>query len=391
MSRRNAVSNGALTPMRIGFLINPIAGMGGRVGLKGTDEVVEEARRLGAVPVAPLRAARTIGALRRELEVALPPQAIEWFTCSGDMGETVLRDARFTDITVALKSSVVPARSDTERATRAFLDAGVELILFCGGDGTARDITQVAQDRVPVLGIPSGVKMYSGVFGVSPERTAEIVASFMRGELIAASADILDLDEEEFRQGQWAVRLVGSAVTVFEPNYTQSAKALISEVGDTEAKANIAQYLFEEITAHPERLYVLGPGSTVQTVAEQLAIDKTLLGIDALLGGKIAGRDLSERDLVALLETNSDTELILSPIGAQGFVLGRGNLQISPAVLRKIGTKHITVLATPAKLKRTLVLRFDTGDPGLDAELGERRYLPVITGYRRRRLVPVAA
>lgn len=391
MSRRNAVSNGALTPMRIGFLINPIAGMGGRVGLKGTDEVVEEARRLGAVPVAPLRAARTIGALRRELEVELPPQAIEWFTCSGDMGETVLRDARFTDITIALKSSVVPSRSDTERATRAFLDAGVELILFCGGDGTARDITQVAQDRVPVLGIPSGVKMYSGVFGVSPERTAEIVARFMRGELIAASADILDLDEEEFRQGQWAVRLVGSAVTVFEPNYTQSAKALISEVGDTEAKANIAQYLFEEITAHPERLYVLGPGSTVQTVAEQLAIDKTLLGIDALLGGKIAGRDLSERDLVALLETNSDTELILSPIGAQGFVLGRGNLQISPAVLRKIGTKHITVLATPAKLKRTLVLRFDTGDPGLDAELGERHYLPVITGYRRRRLVPVAA
>lgn len=391
MSRRNDTGNGSFTPMRIGFLINPIAGMGGRVGLKGTDGVVEEARRLGAVPVAPLRAAQTLGALQHELESGLPLPVIEWFTCSGDMGETILRDAGFSDIAIALKSSLIPSRSDTERATRAFLDADVELILFCGGDGTARDITQVTADRVPVLGIPSGVKMYSGVFGVSPARTAEIVARFLRGELTTASADILDLDEEEYRRGEWAVRLVGSAITVFEPNYTQSAKALISEVGDTEAKADIAQYLLEEITVHPETLYVLGPGSTVQMVAEHLGIDKTLLGIDALMGGKTAGRDLSEQDLVALLETNRNAELILSPIGAQGFVLGRGNLQISPTVLNKIGSEHITVVATPAKLKHTPLLRFDTGDPAFDEELGKRRYLSAITGYRRRRLVPVAA
>jgi predicted polyphosphate/ATP-dependent NAD kinase len=209
--------------------------------------------------------------------------------------------------------------------------------------------------------------------------------------LTAASAEILDLDEEKYRVGEWAVRLTGSAVTVQEPNYVQCAKALVSEVGDAEAKSAIADYLLEEIAAEPDRLFILGPGSTVQTVAEQVGVSKTLLGVDALTGGKLVGRDISEQELLALLAAHPDAELVLSPIGAQGFVLGRGNLQLSPTVVRKIGRDHITVLATPAKLKRTPVLRFDTGDATLDTDLVGCRFLSVITGYRRRRLVPVAA
>ncbi|MGI9423592.1 MAG: ATP-NAD kinase family protein [Hyphomicrobiaceae bacterium] len=376
--------------MRIGFLVNPIAGMGGRVGLKGTDDVVDEARRLGAEPIAQDRATQTLQALRKSLATDAACAQIMWMTLSGEMGEVELHKAGFEDIEIIAETSDPPTRQDTERAVQAFLVSGVDLILFCGGDGTARDITQIIGDRAPVLGIPSGVKMYSGVFGVSPIRTAEIVARFANGELTTAEVDILDLDEEEYRRGEWAVRLVGSATTIYEPNYTQAAKAFITESDDGEVKASIADYLAEETNAHPETLYLLGPGSTVQAVSVKLGFDTTLLGIDAIRDCEVVGRDLNEQELMRLLSPPTTGHLIVSPIGAQGFVLGRGNLQISPQVVRRIGIDQITVVATPAKIRRTPKLRFDTGDPDLDRALSARRYFPVITGYRRKRLVPIA-
>ncbi len=372
--------------MRIGFLINPIAGMGGRVGLKGTDGVVSEAYRLGARPIAEARAMETLRTLRQRIDL---PGPIEWITCSGEMGEAALIGSGFDNIAVVHQTSEVPSQSDTEQAVRAFLDANVELIVFCGGDGTARDVALTANDRIPIIGIPSGVKMYSGVFGVSPRRTAEIIAAFMRGVLSCARVDILDLDEEKYRRDEWAVRLVTSATTPFEPTYTQAAKALLVAESDIEIKTGIARDVQERINANPETVYILGPGSTVQFVANYLGLEKTLLSIDALLGNRIIARNLNEAGLLELTGHHADIELILSPIGAQGFVLGRGNLQISPDVMRCIGMDHVTVLATPAKLERLQALRFDTGDAALDRTFARRRYLPVTIGYRRRRLVPV--
>jgi predicted polyphosphate/ATP-dependent NAD kinase len=186
------------------------------------------------------------------------------------------------------------------------------------------------------------------------------------------------------------VRLFCSASTPYEPNYTQSAKALISERADATVKFEIAEYLKEEIDARPDTLFLLGPGSTVQTVADHLGVAKTLLGVDALLAGEIVAHDLNEQGILELLESHPLAELILSPIGAQGFVLGRGNLQISPAVVRQIGFSRLSIVATPAKLKRTPVLRFDTGDEALDKTLADQGYLSVITGYRRRRLTPIS-
>lgn len=373
--------------MRIGFLINPIAGMGGRVGLKGTDGVVEEAVRRGATPVAPGRAAEALGWLHAAMA---DETGIEWLTCSAAMGEDVLRQAGFSAIEVVHRAAAVPSRVDTASAAKAFVAAGVELILFCGGDGTARDIASVAGEVTPILGIPSGVKMFSGVFGVTPARTAEIVLGFVAGELQTATVDVLDLDEERYRCGELAMRLFCSARTPFEPTRTQAAKALVTDSTDAEVKAAIADYLRETNDARPHTLFLLGPGSTVRAVAKGLGQEKTLLGVDALLAGRIVGRDLDENGILELLAHHPDAELILSPIGAQGFVLGRGNLQISADAVRRIGAGHVTVIATPAKLRRTPFLRFDTGDAALDAELAGRGYLPVITGYRRRRLTPVA-
>lgn len=374
----------------IGFLINPIAGMGGRVGLKGTDGVVEEAMELGAHPTAHLKAGETLREFRRLLEQSLQSRAIRWLTCAGQMGADALRKAGFGNIEAAYEPAVPPSAGDTKAAVRRFLDAGVDLILFCGGDGTARDICSVAGQEAPILGIPAGVKMYSGVFGVSATRTADILMGFLDGRLDASEADVLDLDEEKYRAGEWAVRLYYAALTPYEPTYTQSQKMLIDEATDAEIKREIARHLLEEIEARPDVLFLLGPGSTVQSIGEMLKVDKTLLGIDAVVGGRIVGKDLNETGILDLLERYPNRRLVLSPIGAQGFVIGRGNRPLTPEIVRAIGADNIVVVATSAKLARTPLLRFDTGDGALDAELAAGGYVPVVIGYRLRRLAKVA-
>jgi predicted polyphosphate/ATP-dependent NAD kinase len=375
---------------RIGFLINPIAGMGGRVGLKGTDAVAAEAVQRGAQPIANARALDALRELKRLLEGR--PQASEpsWLTVSGAMGSDALQSAGFSPIEIAHDAAAEPSARDTQAAVSKFLKAGVDLILFCGGDGTARDICSITGETTPILGIPSGVKMYSGVFGITPTRTADILLRYLSHEIGLATVEILDLDEEKYRHDEWAVRLYMSAKTPFEPSYLQAAKALFAGADEEAVKQDIAAQLREEIDARPDALLLLGPGTTVQAVARSLELDKTLLGIDAVAHGRVVGKDLAEQQILELLARYGERRLILSPIGAQGFVLGRGNQPLSPAVIQRIGLDNIMLIATPAKLARTPALRFDTGDPALDAALIARKFLPVIIGYRRIRLMKTA-
>jgi predicted polyphosphate/ATP-dependent NAD kinase len=305
------------------------------------------------------------------------------------MGEEALRAAGFERMEVVHRPSGSPDARDTRDAVRAFIDAGATLVVFCGGDGTARDVCGVTRRAIPILGVPAGVKMYSGLFGVSPARTAEVLLDYLEGRADLADADVLDVDEQAFRAGRLQVELYDSARTPHEPQLVQSAKQVIVERGEEQAKAQIAEHIGEELEARPATLFLLGPGSTVASIAGRIGLSKTLLGVDAVRGGKLVGRDLSERELLELLESHSDVRLVVSPIGAQGFVLGRGNQQLSPAVLRRIGRDAIVVVATPAKLDRTPVLRFDTGDAALDLELASKGFFPVVSGYHTRRLVEV--
>lgn len=373
----------------VGFVINPIAGMGGRVGLKGTDGVADEAARRGARPSAHLRATETLAELCRHLDSDRSRVHIRWLTCGGAMGADCLRSAGFEDIEVLREIGTVTTVTDTVAAAQDFIDRNVEIVLFAGGDGTARDVSSVTGSETPILGIPSGVKMHSGTFGVTPAATAEILVGFLEGELETVAADILDVDEEAYRRGEWAVRLWGSAETPREPSLTQVGKALVAEGWDRDAKSDIAEHVFERMAASPETLYLLGPGSTVEAVGQRLGLETTLLGIDAVANGEVIDRDLDERRILDLLSRYPRCRLVVSPIGAQGFVLGRGNQQLSPAVLRRIGRGNIMVVATPAKVALTPVLRLDTGDASLDRELAGPGYLPVVVGYRRRRLVRV--
>jgi predicted polyphosphate/ATP-dependent NAD kinase len=374
---------------RIGFLVNPIAGMGGRVGLKGSDGVVELAIARGATPTAARRAVEMLRVLRELLDADPSAPGCRWVTCAGEMGEAALREAGFEDLEVVYRPSVHPDARDTQRAVRAFLESGAELVVFCGGDGTARDVCAVTGRGTPILGIPGGVKMYSAVFGVSPCRTAEILVGHLEERFGLADADVLDVDEDAFRAGRLDITLYDSARTPHEPQLVQSAKHVIEDRDEGSAKAQIAEHIAEEIESNPATLFLLGPGSTVASIADRNGIAKSLLGVDAVLAGKLVGHDLRESELIELVDAHSEARLVLSPIGAQGFVLGRGNQQLSPTVVHRIGREGVVVVATPAKLDRTPVLRFDTGDPELDVELAGNGFFPVVTGYHTRRLVEV--
>lgn len=276
--------------------------------------------------------------------------------------------------------------SDTRAAVEAFAKDHADLIVFCGGDGTARDVAEEARDAVPILGIPSGVKMHSGVFAVDPAAASEILAAFLRGQLRVGDAEILDLDEEAYRRGEWKVRLHRTAKTLVEPHLIQAGKMMFAEVSEAAVRGELVEHFHELFEQEPDTLFLLGPGSTIESIARGLGLEKTLLGIDAVLGGRTIAKDLDEKGLLAFLDRHPRATLVVSPIGAQGFVLGRGNLQVSPEVLRRIGTKNLAVVATPAKLAATPVLRVDTGDEVLDAEIRRKEYLFVLIGYRTTKL-----
>lgn len=370
---------------RVSFVVNPIAGLGGRVGLKGTDDVVDRALELGAKPVAADRSRRMLLELRRRLRAArtLAPR---WLTCSGAMGAEALELASFDLIEVCYESPAKPTRAgDTRAAVKSFLERGAEIVLFCGGDGTARDVASVTGVETPILGIPAGVKMYSGVFGVTPERTAALLVDYLDGTIGTAPAELLDLDEERYRHGEWAVRLYAEARTPFEPSLTQSAKAQIDASEDREAKLAIADQLGELIESEPGALFLLGPGSTVESIAPRLGIEKTLLGIDAVVDGRCIGHDLNEEGILELFGRYPKRRLVLSPLGASGFLIGRGNQPLSPRVLEGLERNALIVVATLAKLSRTPILRFDTGDPAIDRKWVGSGFLPVVVGYHLRR------
>jgi len=372
--------------IKIGFIINPIAGMGGRVGLKGTDGVVSEAIKLGAKPVAEKKAEEMI---KKYYDKYSENNDIKWFTCSKDMGANVLKNNDIKNTQIVYKSSEDSKAEDTQNACKIFKEKKVDLIIFCGGDGTARDIFRIIKESIPILGIPSGVKMHSGVFAVNTEAAAKMLKEFINKNLTIGEAEILDLDEELYRKGQWNIKLFGIAKGIVEPTYVQVGKTSFESISDNEIKDEIAECIEEELDRYKEHVFLFGSGGTIDYIAEKLSIDNTLLGIDAVYKQKNIGKDLNEKDILKILNKHPKAVLILSPIGAQGFILGRGNLQLSPTVIKKIGLDNIIVISTPSKLLKTPILRVDTGDNELDKEFREKEFMMVLIGYRTRRVVKI--
>lgn len=369
---------------RVGLIVNPIAGMGGRVGLKGTDGVdaVERARELGAEPVAP---DRTRVALENLLENIGGP--IEIVTFSGVMGADVCRACGIDPIEVGGPRIALTEPEDTRRAGRELLDYGIDLLLFAGGDGTARDLHEVVGTSIPVLGVPTGVKMHSSVFATTPRAAGELAAHFLASAgQPCRESEVMDIDEDAFRQGRVSARLYGYLSVPFERGLVQSLKGGSGATGETDL-AGIASDIAERM--RDSALWVLGPGTTTRSIAELLGVRKTLLGVDCYAFGEVVALDATEQDILKLLD-GVPARIVVTPIGGQGYIFGRGNQQISPAVIRRVGKENVVIVAANAKLVglQGEPLLVDTGDPDLDAELAG--YVRVVTGYHQESMQRVA-
>lgn len=364
----------------VGFIVNPIAGMGGAVGLKGTDgkEILERAISLGAKPVAPLRAGEFLG------ELAAVKGKIRLITGAGKLGEEKVCECGF-DFTVLGEGKEETTAEDTKETVRGIKDAGVDLLVFCGGDGTARDVLDAVGTEVPVLGVPTGVKMHSAVFAVGPQAAARIAMEFLWEELPLKQVEVMDVDEEAFRGGRVSARLYGYVLAPFEPRLIQGAKvASVMTEGELRNQAALAVYVIEGM--QPDVVYVIGPGTTTRSVVDLLDGEKTLLGVDLLCNKKLIAKDVNEKQILEAIK-GKPAKIIVTPIGGQGFIFGRGNQQISPAVIRQVGLDNVIVIATKHKMWGLKTLRVDTGDSSLDREL--RGQIKVIIDYREAVLAPV--
>jgi predicted polyphosphate/ATP-dependent NAD kinase len=350
--------------IKVGLVVNPIAGMGGRVGLKGTDgEAARRALELGAKPTSPGRAVEMLKSLKRYA----PP--IRLIAYPEEMGEAEALEAGFKPTVVGELRARPTTAEDTRRAVEEFTSIPVDLIVFVGGDGTARDVMDANKAGIPILGVPAGVKMYSAVFAVSPEAAARIVARFAYTGLPVRMAEVMDVDEEAFRANRLSARLYGYLPTLYESRLVQGVKRVTVVDEERLQLIELAERL--KPMFKPGVAYVLGPGSTVKALAEALGVDKTLLGVDVVVDGRVVELDADEARILRALE-GREGRVVVTPIGGQGFILGRGNQQISPKVIRKVGARNIIVVATSTKLRGLDALRVDTGDAELDAQLKGR-------------------
>ncbi|MFX0137034.1 MAG: ATP-NAD kinase family protein [Candidatus Hodarchaeota archaeon] len=359
-----------LNKFALGLIINPISGMGGTVGLKGTDgrEILLKAIALGAKPNATNRAKELLEELKSI------KSKLRFITCPGIMGETVLKEMNFEytcidhQIFSRMENIMDATPKHTEIACEIMKhDNNLKLILFVGGDGTARDIINIVGDDKPCLGIPAGVKIFSSVFSLNPRKASSIIIQFLHGEIPVKNSEVLDVDEDEYRKGNLISKSYGYLLTPYAPDFSQTSK-IGSPASDLNNQERIAKRIIEIL--EKEVYYLLGPGTTIKAITDYLNQKKTLLGIDLLLNNKLIAQDLNEQQILHFIN-GKRAKIIISLTGHQGFLFGRGNLQFSSKVLRIISTKDLIIVSTKYKLHNIphQILRIDTRDPELDKKL----------------------
>ncbi|MBE3673257.1 ATP-NAD kinase family protein [Pseudoalteromonas distincta] len=358
---------------KLGLIVNPVAGLGGTVALKGSDgaHTAAKAIELGAEPKANSRT-------KAALEVLLPyKERLTIYTVNGDMGEQTAKALGF-NVEVVYNTAAITTPDDTEQAAKILKNSGVDLVLFAGGDGTARNICHAIEDTIPVLGIPAGCKIHSGVYTITPKAAGRVVEMLVKGELVTlADADVMDIDEDAFRQGTVKAKRYGEMQTPSEVRYMQAVKNGGKET-DELVLADIAAHVVSQMDE--DTFYIMGSGSTVEAIMEEMGLENTLLGVDLIKDQTLVAQDLTAKQLLELTHDQS-TKLVITLIGGQGHIFGRGNQQLSPVLIRAIGKENIIVVATKTKLQalngRPLIC--DTGDGELDDEL--TGYIKVTTGF----------
>ncbi|MFX0141392.1 MAG: ATP-NAD kinase family protein, partial [Candidatus Hodarchaeota archaeon] len=333
---------------KIGLIVNPIAGMGGSVGLKGTDgDIYIQALKLGAIPIASSR--------MKQFFSSLEHREINFLVAPGKMGEDIIKTHRYK-FEVIGKIGKKTTAEDTIRIAKTMLKKEIELLIFCGGDGTARDIYDAIDMKKPVIAIPSGVKMFSSVFALNPRAAAKLLEAFLIENIDTEEREILDINEKSFRQGRLDSKLYGFLKVPKIQNLIQSSKdSSITGISVEENKHEIALDVVEKM--EDDTLYLLGPGTTVKSITDQLQLEKTLLGVDAIYNKKFIGADLNEKAILKLLEKYVKAKIVVTPIGGQGFIFGRGNKQFTALVIKKVGKENTIIISTKEKIKNLECLR----------------------------------
>jgi predicted polyphosphate/ATP-dependent NAD kinase len=395
--------------MRIGIVVNPDAGLGGRLGFKGSDGRAAEARAAGAEDRAGPRMKLALEALQSLLSSSLNRGDVdlECLGWGGRMGGTWMTEPTekmtFTSIGLTPTETSV---EETSQLVRDLVGGGVEAILYAGGDGTTRDIANTLESigkeaqEIPLIGVPGGVKMHSGCFATTPKAAAEVTLAFLLGDLRCAITEVMDLDEEIYQEGIWKVRMYGEAWTPSSPRFMQGAKEQVERTSESDTIEGLAQHVESLLSSHDDLMVIWGSGGTLRRMGEFCGEELTLLGID-ILGPAVNGErqshtDLNEQQLLEVIAQHVDEScherprlLLLSPMGGQGFLIGRGNLQLSPDVLRMIGIENILGVATPAKLIGLNAVRIDTGEVELDQVFQTKRFIKILQGFRTTRLIRI--
>ncbi|HOY24733.1 MAG TPA: ATP-NAD kinase family protein [Cellvibrio sp.] len=373
---------------KLGLIVNPYAGIGGSVGLKGSDgdEIRTQALALGAEARALTRVERCLAMLQEFVA------DIQIYCFAGDMGETSAKACGFNYVLVGHAQTNPSDAQDTLASTKALIRESVDIILFAGGDGTARNIAdtlrQVGAEQQVVLGVPSGVKMHSGVYAITPEAAGEILLCLLRKQLVNVQAcDVRDIDEAAFREGKVKARMYASMYAPLLPQFLQQVKNS-GAAQDELVKLDIANYLIDNLL--DDTLYIVGPGSTTNVFLEQLGVNGSLLGVDVILNRELIAADVSAQQLRALVENHSgNVQLIITAIGGQGHIIGRGNQQLAPNILRAIPRQNIHIIATKEKILslQNRPLLVDSNDPDLDKSFSG--YQSVLVGYDEFILYPI--
>jgi predicted polyphosphate/ATP-dependent NAD kinase len=362
---------------KLGFILNPIAGMGGKVGLKGSDglEILKEAIKRGAIPESANKAKQALAQLRSIKD------EFELWTAPHDMGEAAALEMGFSPKVIPL--SIEAGRTtplDTMNAVKKMLEMKVDLLLFAGGDGTARNICKVNEDVIPVIGIPAGVKIHSAVYATNPANAGESARKFLTGNITKTTlGEVMDIDEEAFRSNRVTAKLYGYMRVPHDGQLIQTLKSSRAE-GEESIVQNIASFIIQKMER--DTIYLVGPGTTTAAILDALELPCTLLGIDAVCNGKLVGTDLTEKEILTLID-GKRTTIIVTIIGGQGYIFGRGNPQLSAQVIKKVEKENIMIVAPQSKLTgigmRPLLI--DTGEPNVNKYLAG--YYRVIVGFER--------
>lgn len=372
----------ALRKFRLGLVINPYAGIGGAMALKGSDgaDIRQKALAAGAEKKANQRTEAALQVFAQHKDI------VQVITAAGEMGQQVAENLGFSTEVIYTPENAPTEAVDTENAVKCLAENGVDLLLFAGGDGTARNVCSVIPESLPALGIPAGVKIHSGVYAITPKAAGRVVEKLIMGELVSLDdAEVMDIDEVAFREGKVRARQYGAMRIPAELHYVQAVKNGGKESEEL-VLADIAAHVIELME---DELFIMGSGTTVAAIMEEMGLPNTLLGVDLVQHQELLASDLNANSLLQQIKGQS-CKLVITLIGGQGHIFGRGNQQLSPEVIRAVGRENILIVATKTKLQALngKPLIADTGDDALNAELAG--LIPVITGYRDQVLYPVA-